>query len=61
MSVDAEIESVKASEVYGLLQQAEEAGLEGRDLTPEHVARMDEHIEQLRSKIEDIKEQLQAV
>ena len=52
---------MKASEVYGLLQQAEEAGLEGRDLIPEHVARMDEHIEQLRSKIEDIKEQLLAI
>ena len=61
VSVDAEIESVKASDDYGLLQQAEEARLEGRDLTAEHVARMDEHIEELRSKIEDIKEQLQAV
>ena len=61
VSVDAEIESVKASDDYGLLQQAEEARLEGRDLTAEHVSRMDEHIEELKTKIEGIKEQLQAV
>ena len=61
VSVDAEIESVRASDDYGLLQQAEEARLEGRDLTAEHVAQMDEHIEELKTKIEDIKEQLQSV
>jgi predicted nucleic acid-binding Zn-ribbon protein len=57
-TVDSEIETVKNSDDYLLVDQAEQARSEGRDLVSEHVARTEEHIEDLNSQIADIKDRL---
>ncbi len=59
--IDSEIGEVKNSDDYSLVMQAEEAKSDGRDLVAEHVARLDEHIQELSSKIDDISDQLNAI
>ena len=61
VTVKAEIESVKHSDDYLLVKQAEEAGLEGRDLTAEHVTLLDTDIDELKNKINNIKDRLLAM
>ena len=60
-AVKAEIESVRHSDGYLLVTQAEEASLEGRDLTAEHVTLIDADIEELKAKINNIKDDLAAI
>lgn len=55
---DSEIESVKNSEDYLLVNQAEQARSKGRNLVAEHVASTKEHINDLRSQIADINDRL---
>lgn len=60
-TVDSEIEALKRSEDYLLVKQAEEARSSGRDLIAEHAAQMNDHVEVLRSKINDLSDQLKAI
>ena len=57
-TVDSEIANVKNSDDYLLVDQAEQARSEGRDLVSEHVTRTEEHITELKSQIADIKDRL---
>jgi predicted nucleic acid-binding Zn-ribbon protein len=60
-TMDSEIENVKNSDDYLLVDQAEQARSQGRDLTSEHVARTEEHIAELKSQISDIKDRLTGI
>jgi vacuolar-type H+-ATPase subunit H len=55
---DSEIESLKNSDNYLLVEEAEQARSEGRDLVAEHVASTEEHINDLKSQIADINDRL---
>ena len=61
VTAEAEIESVKNSDDYLLVKEAEEARLEGRDLTAEHVTLLDAAIDELKAKINNIKDRLLAM
>jgi len=60
-TLDSETDIVKNSEEYLLVDQAEQARSEGRDLVSEHVARTEEHITDLKSQIADIKDRLTGI
>ena len=55
---DSEIGSVKNSEDYLLVEEAEQARSEGRDLVAEHVSSTEDHINDLKSRIADINDKL---
>jgi len=57
-AVDSEIKIVKASDNYLLVEEAEEARSQGRDLVAEHVANTEEYINDLKVKIADINDKL---
>jgi len=61
VTVDYEIENVKNSDDYLLVDQAGQARLEGRDLVSEHVTRTEEHIAELNAQIADIKDRLTGI
>ena len=61
VAVDSEIENVKNSEDYLLVNQAEQARSEGRDLIAEHVASTEEHVADLKSQIADIERRLTGI
>ena len=61
VTAEAEIESVKNSDDYLLVKEAEEARLEGRNLTAEHVTLLDADIDELKAKINNIKDRLLAM
>ena len=60
-TMDTEIENVKTADDYRLVNQAEQARSEGRDLIAEHVDRTQEHIDDLESQIADIKDRLTGI
>jgi hypothetical protein len=55
---DSEIGSLKNSDDYLLVEEAEQARSEGRDLVVEHVASTEDHINDLKSRIADINDKL---
>ena len=60
-TMDTEIENAKNSDDYLLVNQAEQARSEGRDLIAEHVDRTQEHIDDLESQIADIRDRLTGI
>ena len=58
---DTEIESLKNSDDYLLVEEAEQARSEGRDLVAEHVASTEGHINELKYQIADINDRLTRV
>ena len=60
-TVDSEIDALKQSEDYLLTKQAEEARSSGRDLIAEHAAQMNDHVEVMRSKINNMSDQLKDI
>ena len=60
-TVDSEIDALKQSEDYLLVKQAEEARSSGRDLIAEHAAQMNDHVEVMRSKINNMSDQMKAI
>ena len=60
-TMDTEIENVKTADDYLLVNQAEQARSEGRDLIAEHVDRTQKHIDDLKPQIGDINDRLTRV
>ena len=60
-TMGTEIETVKNSDDYLLVNQAEQVRLEGRDLIAEHEDRTQEHIDDLESQIADINDRLTGI
>ena len=58
---DSEIGSLKNSDNYLLVEEAEQARSEGRDLVAEHVASTEGHINELKYQIADINDRLTRV
>ena len=59
--IDTETGELKNSDDYSMVMQAEETRANGKDMVAEHVAQMDEHVAELGSNIDGIRDQLVAL